>query len=129
MTVSDWGELTYFKPGEFLCNCGCGAGPEEMNFPFVKLLDKARFIHGGPIHVSSGFRCAAYNELINGSKTSSHLFGRAADILDGMTPTTRGRLTMALITAGFRQLEFSVDGHIHVMLDETKPTPFIGIER
>ncbi len=36
---------------------------------------------------------------------------------------------MALITAGFRQFELSTDGHIHVMLDETKPTPFIGIER
>lgn len=129
MHQDDWAELRYFKPGEFLCKCGCGQGPEDMSFAFLKMLDKARFVYGRPILVTSGYRCPEHNTAIGGSRTSSHMFGCASDLADGSAPTTRGDLTIALVTAGFRQFEFSTDGHIHVMLDETKPSPFIGIER
>lgn len=35
----------------------------------------------GPIRISSGYRCAALNVAIGGSKTSAHQVGFAADIL------------------------------------------------
>jgi hypothetical protein len=33
-----------------------------------------------PIHISSGYRCAALNKKVGGSKTSQHLIGQAVDI-------------------------------------------------
>lgn len=31
------------------------------------------------IHITSGYRCPDLNKLVNGSKTSDHMYGRAAD--------------------------------------------------
>lgn len=47
-----------------------------------KVLDPLREAWGGPIDVSSGYRCPALNANpeINGSKTSQHMTGQAADI-------------------------------------------------
>lgn len=46
------------------------------------VLDPLREAWGGPIDVSSGYRCPALNANpeINGSKTSQHMTGQAADI-------------------------------------------------
>lgn len=43
-------------------------------------LDKIRESYGGPINVSSGFRCAKLNEAVGGAKTSQHERGQAADL-------------------------------------------------
>ena len=46
------------------------------------VLDPVRELNGGPITVNSGFRCKEVNshKTINGSATSQHLKGEAADI-------------------------------------------------
>ena len=44
------------------------------------ILDPLREAYGKPIIVTSGFRCERLNKLINGSKTSQHKTGHAADI-------------------------------------------------
>lgn len=44
------------------------------------ILDPLREAYGKPIIVTSGFRCERLNKLVNGSKTSQHRTGQAADI-------------------------------------------------
>lgn len=44
------------------------------------VLEPLRQAYGKPIVVSSGFRCAALNKAVGGSRTSQHLLGQAADI-------------------------------------------------
>ena len=48
-----------------------------------QLLDPIREAWGGPIIVSSGYRCKQLNELVGGVKHSHHILGCAADIIAG----------------------------------------------
>ena len=43
-------------------------------------LDPLRELIGGPIVVTSGYRCPQLNQKVGGSDTSFHLLGQAADI-------------------------------------------------
>ena len=47
------------------------------------VLDPLRSLYKKAIRVSSGFRSEALNEAVNGSKTSQHAKGEAADITAG----------------------------------------------
>lgn len=47
------------------------------------VLDPLRSLYKKAISVSSGFRSEALNEAVNGSKTSQHMKGEAADITAG----------------------------------------------
>ena len=47
------------------------------------ILDPLRERYKKPIYVNSGYRCDALNKAVGGSKTSSHLYGLAADITAG----------------------------------------------
>ena len=47
------------------------------------ILDPLRERYGKPIIVNSGYRCPALNKAVNGSKTSQHVKGLAADITAG----------------------------------------------
>ena len=48
-----------------------------------QLLDPIREAWGGPIIVTSGYRCKQLNELVGGTKYSHHILGCAADIIAG----------------------------------------------
>ncbi|MFA5937646.1 MAG: D-Ala-D-Ala carboxypeptidase family metallohydrolase [Candidatus Paceibacterota bacterium] len=45
------------------------------------LIERARIIVGCPLHISSGFRCAALNSAVGGAPDSQHCRGEAADII------------------------------------------------
>lgn len=45
-----------------------------------KILDPLREAWGAPIIVDSGYRCQRLNKIVNGSPTSQHMIGQAADI-------------------------------------------------
>ena len=47
------------------------------------ILDPLREKYGKPIIVNSGYRSQALNKAVNGSKTSQHMKGLAADITAG----------------------------------------------
>lgn len=47
------------------------------------ILDPLRERYGKPVKVNSGYRCPTLNKVVNGSKTSSHMKGLAADITVG----------------------------------------------
>ena len=61
------------------------------------ILDPLRERYGKPIHVNSGYRCPALNKAVNGSKTSHHLSGLAADITVG-SPAKNKELFNLLIS-------------------------------
>lgn len=44
------------------------------------VLDPARRVFGGPVSVSSGYRCPKHNAEVGGVSGSQHLKGEAADI-------------------------------------------------
>ena len=54
---------------------------DSLNLLCSTLLEPARALLGVPISVDSGFRSAALNEAVGGSKSSAHLDGRAADLV------------------------------------------------
>lgn len=45
------------------------------------LLDPLREAWGGPLTVTSGYRCTELNRAVGGSETSAHLAGWAADLV------------------------------------------------
>lgn len=59
--------------------------PDEASIVNLKrlcseALDIIRFVFGSPVIVTSGYRSVELNAHVNGSPTSYHLSGRAADI-------------------------------------------------
>lgn len=60
---------------------------ENLTMLIDKVLDPLREAYGKPIRVNSGFRCPELNKLVEGSPTSDHMNGRAADIVG--TPATK----------------------------------------
>lgn len=48
-----------------------------------RVLDPLREAWGGPITVTSGYRCPLLNKAVGGVPTSQHLSGHAADITTG----------------------------------------------
>lgn len=73
-----WKDYRYFKRKEFTCHhCDdCYMKPE-----FIQKLDDIRHVYGKPIIITSGFRCADYNEEISTTgRNGPHTQGIAADI-------------------------------------------------
>ena len=67
----------YFKLSEFACPC-C---KRVMLHPMLlNKLVEFRAIIKKPIYITSGYRCAEYNQKVGGIKSSYHLLGLAADI-------------------------------------------------
>ena len=53
------------------------------------LLDPLRVAWGGPIRVTSGYRCTKLNTAVGGVSTSAHKTGYAADLIDPKGRTER----------------------------------------
>lgn len=59
---------------------------DNLMYLIVNLLQPLRDKLGKPIIVTSGYRCAHLNKMVDGKPTSQHLVGQAADIkVKGMT--------------------------------------------
>lgn len=102
-----------------------------------KLLDPLRRAWGGPIVISSGYRCPELNTLIGGAKHSHHLLGCAADLIAG-SPDDHRRLfqlaqeahelcilefTQLILEPGARWIHISyVPGNLRCqVIDQEKP--------
>ena len=73
-----------FKVGEFACP---GSDVVLIDDELVVLLQCIREHFGKPVHITSGYRTAAYNAALPGaSKSSQHVLGRAADFWVEDTP-------------------------------------------
>ena len=67
----------HFDREEFECSCGCGF--DTVDVVLLNALEAIRETCG-PVRVTSGCRCADYNQSIGGAVNSQHKKGRAADI-------------------------------------------------
>ena len=65
-----------FRVQEFGCK---GSDIVLLDEELVVLLQCIREHFGKPVHITSGYRTAAHNAAVGGSKSSQHLLGRAAD--------------------------------------------------
>lgn len=85
--------MKYFTIKE-LCNSSVAKQKKINNTPNSEIvsnlekliryiLDPLREKYGKPITVNSGYRCPELNKAVNGSKTSYHVKGLAADITAG----------------------------------------------
>ncbi|GAH48592.1 unnamed protein product [marine sediment metagenome] len=66
-----------FNDFEFQCPC---CGKNKVAGELVTKLQQLRDIINKPIHITSGYRCQAYNKKIGGYSKSPHLDGLAVDI-------------------------------------------------
>ena len=53
------------------------------------VLDPIRERYGSPLRISSGYRCKKLNDAVDGSKTSQHMKGEAADLIPADGDTRR----------------------------------------
>ena len=73
----------HFKKSEFDSKCGRKMPPEVLD-NIVRLagnLEALRAYLNAPIQINSGYRSKEHNKSVGGSKTSQHLYGKAADIV------------------------------------------------
>ena len=71
---------------EFACK---GSDTVLIDDELVVLLQCVREHFGKPVHITSGYRTAAYNATLpNASKHSQHILGKAADFWVEDTPVT-----------------------------------------
>lgn len=84
------------------------------------LLEQVRAAVGIPIHVSSGYRCAALNSVVGGSPSSAHMNGLAADIsTSGLAPKD---LATAIIVSGVQFDQLIYEGTwVHIGLSRGVP--------
>lgn len=108
----------YISDVEYRCS-HCRALPVDFNIQdpdFARKtifdgFDAIREIWGEPLKISSGYRCATYNRLINGAPLSVHQFGVALDIdcRDEAEVERLARLIESLFP-DFRRGEYTVSG-------------------
>ena len=78
----------------------------NLTFLCLNVLEPLRRDVDSPIIISSGFRPTELNNLIGGSKTSAHRFGRAVDFrVIGMSPRS--------VCLHIRDMKLSYDQNIH----------------
>ena len=84
-----------FKVREFGCK---GSDVVLLDEELVVLLQCIREHFGKPVHITSGYRTAAHNAAVGGSKSSQHLLGRAADFyVEGVDVATVAAYAEALL--------------------------------
>ena len=117
---------TYFTLAEFE-RTGTGlpnvAPPEAivcMQALVKHVLDPLRADLGRPLRINSGFRSEAVNVAVDGSPTSAHKAGKAADVdADGLDAEQLARRVVAL-GLPFDQLIWYTPargGHLHIALN------------
>lgn len=96
-----------------------------------KILQPLRDYAGSPIHVSSGYRCPALNaQLVGSSRSSAHMFGRAADIVSNSVSTLSLAQFISNLVLPFDQLileyyvpGFHFSGWVHVAIADFDSPP------
>lgn len=88
---------------------------ERLRF-LASQLEKVRDCAGGPLFVTSGYRCPALNALVGGSPGSDHMLGLAADIhVAGLTTTQLYRkLYENREQLRYRQLIWEFGSWVHI---------------
>ena len=87
-----------FRVREFRCRDGTDT--ILIDEGLVVLLQCIREHFGKPVYITSGYRTAAHNAAVGGSKSSQHLLGRAADFyVEGVDVATVAAYAETLLPA------------------------------
>lgn len=108
---------------QYACPC-CGLN--LMDQAVLRVVDLIQFIVRAALRVTSGTRCKQYNQEVGGTLNSAHLNGLAIDVSPG-DATERFKLIAAAISLGVKRIGVAKD-HIHLDLDDSKPTPALWVE-
>ena len=98
-------DCDYFAPAEFT-RCIPTCSKEQMNFDFLKRLNKARRLAGIPFVLNSAFRSSEYDMQKGRTGNSYHCKGRAVDI-KCLDSSSRAVIVSALIKCGFNGIGIS----------------------
>ena len=110
--------MIHFEESEFTCP-DCNLGFSSMDDDLLDMLDRARGYAEVPFIITSSIRCPAHNQMVGGSKKSSHMIGMAVDI-SCVTSYQRHQILTGLMKAGFNRLGVSAV-FIHCDIDPGKP--------
>ena len=105
-----------FKVSELLCKgAGCCA-QGQIDDKLVGILQNIRDHFGKPVHVSSAYRCSAWNKAVGGESNSYHRYGRAADIkVKDIAPAEVAKYAESVGVKGIGLYETDADGYfVHV---------------
>ena len=120
--------MSHFAPATdpklYRCSCNrpeCDAPPPSDLL--LSTLEMLRFHVGQPMIVTSGPRCAFWNDHEKGEKDSEHLAGDGADVAasDG---AARYRLLAACFLAGVGRIGVGKD-FVHVGVARNRPTDVV----
>lgn len=99
-----------------------------LNPEMCAMADMGREKSGIPWKITSGLRTVAENKKAGGVATSQHLTGNAMDVFCD-NAFDRFRIVKSALDVGFKRIEVSKDGHIHLALSEAGyPDHWLGIE-
>lgn len=105
-----------FKVSELLCH-GAGCCTQgRVDEKLVEILQNIRSHFGKPVHISSAYRCPAWNKAVGGVERSYHCYGQAADIkVEGVAPAQVAKYAESIGVKGIGLYETDADGHfVHV---------------
>ena len=111
-----------FRVSEFLCKGSGCCTHGQIDDKLVEILQKIRSHFGKPVHISSAYRCSAWNKEVGGVSNSYHCYGQAADIkVEDTAPAEVAKYAESIGVLGIGLYETDVDGHfVHVDTRTTK---------
>ncbi len=124
MQLTEHFTLDEFVTSQTAARAGVPNIPTDADIAALKelctnVLEPLRQALGKPIVVSSGYRSQTVNSMVGGSKTSDHLYGRAADInCPGMAPVELAKFIIKM-NLPFDQVISEYGNWVHVSI----PTP------
>lgn len=88
----------------------------------AQCLEDVRDLLGVPVHVTSGFRCAALNAIVGGARLSDHVDGLAGDLIAPLfgTPYAVAK-AIAESRIEFHQLILEFDRWTHISFHHGAP--------
>ena len=111
-----------FRVSEFLCHGSGCCTQGKVDEKLVQILQQIRDHFGKPVHITSAYRCAAWNKRVGGVSRSYHLSGQAADIkVEDTAPAEVAKYAESIGVLGIGLYETDSDGHfVHVDTRTTK---------
>lgn len=110
MRLNDFQISPNFNLREFQCPC-CHA--VIVHRKLVSLLQRLREMQGGPLVVTSGYRCAPHNAAVGGVANSLHRRGLAADV--AVAPAAQRTFCEMAKEAGFaKALAYPERSFVHL---------------
>jgi uncharacterized protein YcbK (DUF882 family) len=109
----------HFSWQEARCRCGCEI-PEELYPNIVQMAQAAERVRaevGGPMFVTSWYRCPEYNAKVGGAPNSLHMKGLAMDfVAKNMPPRLVQEICVRLQARGVIGGLGRYEGHTHIDL-------------